>query len=105
MMTFLRRLLSIITARRDTFLAASAGTPIHEDDPRAGSEAEDWSHAEYWLDFCRERYDLPLVRDPVARAMLSEAADYHETTGYCARYYQFKDGSRLSISDVVEMVL
>ena len=81
----------------DTFPAALAPTPFFEDDPRAD--------AEFWLDFCQERYSIPLVRDPVARAMLEDAAKWHESTGLSGRYYEFQDGSKLSISDVMEAVL
>ena len=85
--------------RPDAFAAALAPTPLHEDDPRAGSEAE------YWLDVCHEQCNIPLVNDPKARAMLSDAAEWHATTGFNRRFFRFTDGSKLLISDVVEMVL
>jgi hypothetical protein len=52
-------------APRDTFAAALAPFPLHEDDPNAGSEAE------YWLDVCHEQCNIPLVNDPKARAILA----------------------------------
>jgi hypothetical protein len=85
--------------RGDTFAAALAPFPLHEDDPAAGSEAE------YWLDVCHEQCGIPLIRDPAARKILEDAAKSHATTGYCARHFKFHDGSSLTISDVMEMVL
>lgn len=86
-------------ATPDTFAAALASTPLHEDDPRAGSEAE------YWLDVCHEQCNIPLIHDPKARAILADAAEWHAMTGFNRRYFRFHDGSKLLISDVVEVLL
>lgn len=85
--------------RRDTFPAALAPTPLHQDDPEAGSEAE------YWLDVCWEQCGGPLIHDRAVREILEQAAEWHSMTGYCARFFRFRDGSTLTISDVMEMVL
>lgn len=85
--------------RRDTFPAALAPTPLHQDHPEAGSEAE------YWRDVCHEHCGTSLIHDSIARAILAHAAAWHSSTGYCARFYRFNDGSALAISEVVEMVL
>jgi hypothetical protein len=91
--------LAVSSSPGDTFAAALAPFPLHEDDPNAGSEAE------YWLDVCHEQCNIPLVNDPKARAILAVAARLHEMTGFNQRLYRFHDESKLLISQVVEAVL
>ncbi len=81
------------------FAAAQIATPLHDDNPAAGCEAE------YWLDVCHERCATPLIHDAGSREILERAARWHATTGYCARLYRFNDNSKLVISQMMEAVL
>jgi hypothetical protein len=96
---FVQRLLGKDIRRQSSrFAAALAPLPLHEDDPVTQTEAE------YWRDVCRARTVGPLIRDPIARSMLVDAALDCEVTGFGGRYYWFGDDSRLSINDAAEVV-
>lgn len=97
-MTILPRLRALFQPR-DTFPAALALTPLHEDHPDTRTEAE------HWLEVCWEQCGTPLVQDPASRAILERAAKWHATTGYNGLLCGFNDESKLLVNQVMEAVL
>lgn len=70
------------------------------------TEAPERTDAEYWLSVClsRRTTGTPLVRDPLSRRLLEEAANDTFHTGFCGRLWVFPDGSRIVANDALEMV-
>ena len=63
------------------------------------------TQAAYWHALCSPAAaGRPMVRSPWCRRMLTEAAKSAETTGFCALFFRFEDGSRLTISEQAEVV-
>lgn len=64
------------------------------------------TEAARWLGFCHARLPAAtaMVDDLWTRRFLEQVAHKSHTTGYCARFYRFLDGSQLTLSHSVEMV-